>query len=101
MYGIDTLVCHPIVNFYSDVLTRADIWALAAVTAAEEAQENPGARRYECDYYGRETCDDATGGPNRELPSAHLTTDELLDFFASNFAFSEQETVAIMGAHTL
>jgi len=28
-------------------------------------------------YYGRETCDDATGGPNRELVSAHLTTDEL------------------------
>jgi len=91
----------PFVDFYSTVLTRADVWALGALTAAEELQDGSGARRYEFRYYGRESCNDPTGGPHRVLPGSHLVTSELLDFFATTFDFSEQETVAIMGAHTL
>ena len=107
----------PIVEEYAvDGVSRADIWALAATTGADLAQ---GRERVDFDFtaYGRATCEqandvcrnqdgvnvvcDETHGPHRDLPSADLTTHQLLDFFAQNFDFSLHETVAIMGAHTL
>jgi hypothetical protein len=40
-------------------------------------------------------------GEVAEFPSEHLTTTALINYFADEFAFSPDETVAIMGAHTL
>jgi hypothetical protein len=92
-----------LVDYYSNQLTRADIWALAALHAAYLAQRNGDAVDYPFDYYGRPTCDDedGTGGPVDDMPSSHFTTDEVLAYFLAEFDFDPQETVAIMGAHTL
>ena len=86
--------------FYENQLTRADIWALAAMTAAEAMQQG-GRFSYDFEYYGRDTCPDMQGGPVVAMPSAHLTTENLLDFFDVNFGFGTSQAVAMMGAHTL
>lgn len=85
-------------------LSRADIWALAALTGTNYGLERDGGSStfFEMSYYGRENCgDDETGGTDHELPAPDLDTQDLLDFFADNFDFSDQETCAIMGAHTM
>jgi len=81
-------------------LTRADIWVLAGLTAAEVAQEGR-AIAFDMTFTGRPSCDDPQGGPERIFPSPHLTAQGVLDYFETTFDFSLQETVAIMGAHTL
>jgi len=94
----------PIVNKYSGVLSRADLWALATLVAAEEAQPNNRDRvLFPLEYVGRTDCDSADGrsGPAQDLPSPDLTTHDLLTFFSSNFGLSTRETVALMGAHTI
>jgi len=68
-----------ITSFYQDQLTRADIWALAAMTSADDMQRSFRSD-YTFEYYGRETCPDMLGGPDVAMPSHHLTTTELLDF---------------------
>jgi len=97
---IDAL--RPVVQSHDKLLTRADIWALAAMTAAEAMQGNvDGRQSYDFNYYGRQTCSDETGGPDVTLPSSHLTTSGVLSFFNSAFGFDATETVAIMGGHAL
>lgn len=81
-------------------LTRADIWALAAITGTNFGLNRAGGDRtfFEMTHYGRVNCgDDQTGGTDHELPGPNLDTQELLDFFADNFDFDDQDTVAIMG----
>ena len=91
-----------VVNFYEEQLTRADIWVLAALAAADRMQGNaPGRVPYPMQYIGRRTCPDMRGGDDIAMPSNHITTEALLEFFAREFDFSLTETVAIMGAHTL
>lgn len=85
---------------FATQLTRADIWALAGLTVAQEYQKDE-AVDYEFNYYGRPSCPDPKGGPDVAMPSAHLTIDGILHFFQTQFGFNERETVAIMGAHTL
>jgi hypothetical protein len=88
--------------FFENQLTRADVWALAALSAADAMQQNDNSSvDYGFNYYGRTTCSDQRGGPEVAMPSAHLATDGLVDFFSRAFGFSSDETVAIMGAHTL
>jgi len=85
-------------------LTRADIWAMAAMVSAEDAQPNNIAGfTYIFEWYGRSTCDAAEGkgGPDRTLPSSDLPTSKLLKFFFLEFGLTERETVAIMGAHSI
>jgi Peroxidase len=104
-------VLQPIVTKYAQgpnaLLTRADVWALAGLTAASNAQAVTTVS-FPLTLVGRPNCanfpngTEATrAGPDRTLPSAHLTSQQLVDFFAANFGFSASETVAIMGAHTL
>ena len=97
-------------------LSRADIWALAAITGANFANPNSNTFfRYQ--YYNRTNCEDvgtacldadgndvgctATTGPHRELPLADIDTEDVLDFFNDEFGFTDDETVALMGVHTL
>ena len=85
-------------------LTRADVWAMAAMVSAEDAQPNNIAGfTYSFEWYGRSTCDatDGKGGPERALPSSDLPTSKLLQFFFGEFGLNERETVAIMGAHSI
>jgi hypothetical protein len=90
-----------IVDKYNDTgLSTADIWALAALTAAEVSQPSTGKILFPFDWYGRVDCE----GPDttsHKFPSPNLSTEGLLDFFNKKFDFNEEETVAIMGAHTL
>ena len=94
-------------GYYSSVLTRADCWALAALTAAEYSQPDPANRvAFELFHVGRPDCADGNllghaASDAAAFPSPHLTSDELVNFFAAEFSFSPDETVAIMGAHTL
>lgn len=106
----------PIVTTYENTalgVSRADIWAYAALIGAEESQkdlpfiDNFRAGRANCETRG--TCSGtdpvfcASNGPDEEVdfPSPDLTTHELLDFFDDHFGYTADQTVAIMGAHSL
>jgi hypothetical protein len=110
----------PIVQTYANKntnLSRADIWALAALTGADTSQGKGGQVSFPMSWYGRVNCEDtqttcynsnnqvqlcnATRGPNRSLPSPDLTTVDLLHWFSVNFGYNSSETVAIMGAHSI
>ena len=92
-----------VVPKYSTWLSRADIWMIAALTAAELGQPaGPNRVSFDLDGYGRQGCSasDFRLGPNPKLPSNHLTTQELLDFFSDTFSFTSEQAVAIMGVHS-
>jgi hypothetical protein len=94
-------------------ISRADIWAYAALVAADVSQNNLvftdefSIGRQNCETVG--TCGStdplvcATSGPDQfgDFPSNDLTTHQLLDFMDEHFGFNADETVAIMGAHTI
>jgi hypothetical protein len=99
-------------------ISRADIWALSAFVAADIAQERSDTKvDFTMEYVGRKNCEDrfdacfdvngvqrncsSNLGPHVELPHPDITSDDLLHFFSEEFDFTVQETVAIMGAHTL
>jgi Peroxidase len=93
--------------------SRADIWALAVLVAADASQTQmtfsdafvPG--RKTCEMVGScvqtSTIDCATNGPDKssDFPTTILTTHQLIAFMTDHFGFSADETVALMGAHTL
>ena len=97
-------------------VTRADIWALAAMTYAEHGQGEERAE-YSFDWFGRPTCDQlnticrnakgeevdcsSTRGPHRNMPTPDLDTRGVLDYFDKAFGLDAQETVALMGGHTI
>jgi hypothetical protein len=99
-------------------ISRADIWALAAHVGADVGQTRSATKvDFQLEFIGRKNCEtaqttcfdannnarecNATLGPHVELPSSHITSEELYHFFSEEFGFDIQETVAIMGAHTL
>jgi hypothetical protein len=112
----------PIVEKYANVETgvsRADIWALATFVGCNMAQGSNRVNfspkhlgwwgRVDCENAGRpclgkdgqEVECSATKGPHREFPSVNILTDDLYKFFEDEFGFDEEDTVAIMGAHSL
>ena len=93
-----------VVNTYAvNGLTRADIWALAAMIGAETSQRNNERLNYDFQWYGRPDCDatGGLGGPDHTLPSPDFNTTGLLHFFSSEFGFDERQTAALMGAHSI
>lgn len=94
-------------------VSRADIWMLAGLIAAEDAQsgvsftDNFRVGRKNCETVGtcrntsRRVC--ASSGPDQpdDFPSPHFTTHDLIDFMSAHFGYTADDTVAIMGAHTL
>lgn len=94
-------------------VTRADIWALAALTGADQTKAQPPVI-FTFEWYGRPTCEmlnepkdcvestcSATRGPHRELPGPDLDTHGVLRYFEDTFGLDAQETVALMGAHSI
>jgi hypothetical protein len=93
--------------------SRADIWALSTLIAADISQNQiefsdkfrPG--RINCENVGtcrlRPASRCSREGPDRsvDFPTTILTTHELIDFMNEHFGFNVNETVALMGAHTL
>lgn len=125
-FGLDIPIAalEPVVDLYSHFgVTRADLWVLAALEGANDTQrhfpeDGPTLRDFAMEWVGRPTCEDLNSvcadadgndvgcsqdrGPHRELPSPHLDTHGLLEYFLVEFDFQEPwETVAIMGAHSL
>lgn len=118
---IPLAVLDPIVEQHEDPtlgISRADIWALAAFTAADVSQaRSPFKVDFGMQYIGRRNCEDrfeacfdqdgveracnTTLGPFVPLPEPDITSEDLFHFFAETFSFTVQETVALMGAHTL
>lgn len=85
-------------------LSRADLWALAGLVAARRGAQLARGTVPEFRFrFGREDCATSPqGASNDVLPSASsLGTTEVFDFFDEKFGFNEDETVALMGAHTL
>lgn len=115
---IPIMTIQPLVEKYSEWLSRADIWALAALAGVEMYQRFQGPKiSFPMYYYGRVDCDEdtsrrcrteldsdikcsATTGEFQTMPSPDLTTHELLHYFREIFAFTARETVVAMGAHT-
>ncbi len=115
-------VLGPIVKQYatdSTGVTRADIWALAAVTAVDVGNHVQVTTpvSFTMPWYGRQDCETAnaicrggsgqqvpctaTEGPYRSMPSVNLNTSGIFAFFANEFGFSQRETVAVMGGHNV
>ena len=109
----------PIVTKYKASLSRADVWVLATLVGSEVSQ--PRNADFNVDFafteFGRVDCEkqqsvcrneagvshgcSATRGPHRVLPGANTNSRDLFAFFSNNFGFSQRETVAILGAHTI
>jgi len=104
-------------------ISRADLWAIGGRAAADYGMEGmPNHRDYDSSQtwrtvvqawisdgssdfptfqYGRVDCDSAPYTTDEhDFPSAHNNFDEVMDYFAKEFAFDHDQTVAIMGAHT-
>lgn len=98
---------YPIVDRFKGRLSRADIWAMATLVSADLSlvKDRPAGLRFPMRYVGRKDCEGANakgmGGPDFTLPSSHVTTHELLDFFRERFDFDTEETVIIMGVHAV
>lgn len=84
-------------------LSRPDIWVLASYTGVEMSMPQDSFLPFQFSTIGRQSCDaaDMTQGPNPEMCSPNMGTDDILTFFRSNFGFTPRETAAIMGAHTM
>lgn len=94
-------------------VTRADIWAFAALVAVEDAQTTlvftdefkVGRKTCEttnnCNTSDKSLCARFGNEIGDAFPIPSLTTHELMNFMQNRFGYSADDTVAIMGAHTL
>merc|ERR1711874_388850 len=107
--SLDTLY---LANSYDSLLSRADFWALAGVYAVDKTIElnNDDCGEDDCEVpdsglvfqWGRTDCDTAPyTDVDVGLPSALLDHAHVMSFFAGEFGFDDNETVALLGAHTL
>jgi len=104
---LDTLYTE---NNYSELLSRADLWAYAGYVALGKAVDSANT---DCTddcvpalglvfKYGRVDCSTAPyTTADVGLPSPHYNYEGLMDFFATEFGFTADEVVALMGVHTL
>jgi len=104
------ILLDPTVNEVKDSeLSRADVWALAGFTAAEVAQYKKNYIPFPLEWIGRVDVEECSTGDIAglleancdEFPSPNLATPGLLEFMDETFCFGNEETTAIMGAHTL
>merc|ERR1711935_120359 len=104
------------------VITRADLWAIGGRAAADYGMEGmPNHKDYDSSQTwrtvvqawvspfptfktGRVDCDSATDDgyttDEHVFPSAHDNFNTVMPYFTSEFGFTNDQTVAIMGAHT-
>ena len=105
-----------IVEAYKEWYSRADVWAMATLVSADKSlvvldddgnlvESRPEGITFPMTHIGRKDCEGADhrgiGGPEVDMPSNDLSTHELLEFFSDEFSFDADETVAIMGAHSV
>lgn len=95
---------------YENIISRADFWAYAAQLAVEKGLANSQARCHSADCkaadpgmvfrYGRKDCP-TSPFTTRFVDIAGPRGQDDTGFFAREFGFTDQETVAIMGAHNM
>jgi len=124
-FGLEEFAFNPLEDIYQtsihewyDKMSRADFWMAAATIALEYAAENqyiiPGANVFGVNipsplrdipyYFGRKDCRNSPHAVEQgvfKFPSPNAGFDETAAWFAENLGFDENETVTIIGAHTL
>ena len=82
--------------------SRGDFWALAAAAAVDDAMisTNPDVSLVAQFEWGRDFESDCSAKRGR-LPSHQLGLDHVRDVFTKRMGFSDDEIVALMGAHTI
>lgn len=111
---IDAL--EPVFARRGGVLSRADIWALAATVGTDLTQDPVDRISFPFEWWGRQDCTEKTecrgpdnavvpctpkAGPHHEHPTIHLNTADLYHFFLTEFDFNMRESIVAMGAHTI
>jgi hypothetical protein len=103
--GLDYIkgILEPVYEKYSSLLSRADFWAIvgnAAVKAAVPAADAPLEVGFK---YGRADvdCDACTLAVADRLPNEDFSADHVMEVFRDRMGFTQTETVALMGAHSL
>jgi len=105
--GLSTLIdlLAPVVNRHSLIMSRADIWNLAANTIINFSTPNRGGTLNIPLRYGRIDVADATSAcsesDNNKLPNAELSHQHTTAVFVERMGFTQLEITALMGAHTL
>jgi len=85
----------PIYQKYKHCLSRSDLWAYAALIAADMAVvgHRPKGLHFPFTHVGREDCHDSDemgdGGENVEMPSNHLTHHQLVHWFHKHFDWKQ------------
>ncbi|XP_066921888.1 putative ascorbate peroxidase [Clytia hemisphaerica] len=84
-------------------MSRADFYMLAGYVALQHASDELTDQFTAFPKFGRLDCPSTTGDEDisATFPKATWNLPEASDFFADNFQFSVEETVVILGAHTL
>ena len=91
----------PVVSqFENDCISRADIWALAALVGAQRSQNE---QDFPLVWVGRQNCasDNPSNGPFVAMPSSDMHIHDMLAYFAGEFNFDGQQVAALLGAHSL
>ncbi|GAA5816340.1 hypothetical protein MFLAVUS_009868 [Mucor flavus] len=78
-------------------ISHADLWTLAGCVAVEQM----GGPHIEWTGGRRDKTNETECPPQGRLPDAALGKDHVLDVFVSRMGFTVQETVALIGAHTV
>jgi hypothetical protein len=89
----------PVVFHNQQFLTTGDVWVLAGLVACRTSQRKDTLVEFPMQFVRRPECagQATTRGPQHEFPSAHFTTQQVLQFFDESFGLNEQEAVAILG----
>jgi len=95
--GLQTVVASltPVVQGASGLLSRADVWVLAANVAIQMA--GGPSLVFEAGRVDSSSC----AGLGNALPSAEGSLAEIQRVFATGLDFTERETTALLGAHLL
>jgi len=109
--GVDLLTSTFYSNGFDEIVSLADFFALDTTISIRNAVEASNLQRSGTLYspcplpcfemqWGRTDALDCSDDDS-ELPSPTMTSEEMFDFFNQEFGFSKDQTVALMGAHSI
>ena len=90
----------PVVANHRDVMSRADLWQLAANVAISFSLPRGASMPLQL-RYGRIDVDTCANLDRNMLPNAELTNQHTRAVFIDRMGFDQTEVAALMGAHTL
>lgn len=104
--GLDYIkeLLEPIYTSYKSKLSRADFWAICGNAAVKASVPAANAGSFDIGFkYGRKDvdCSQCTLAVADRLPNENFSADHVIKVFRDRMGFSQKETVALMGAHSL